>query len=80
MAIRKGEWKAHFMTQESYTGNNKLNVHEIPELYNLEVDPGEKWNVAEQNPEIIEQLKAAAETHQKTVKPVPSQLEIPLKK
>jgi arylsulfatase A-like enzyme len=80
MAIRKGAWKAHFMTQESYTGNNKLNVHEIPELYNLEVDPGEKWNVAERNPEIIEQLKAAAEVHQKTVKPVPSQLEIPLKK
>ena len=24
MALRKGPWKAHFATQESYTGNNKL--------------------------------------------------------
>lgn len=80
MAIRKGAWKAHFMTQESYTGNNKLNIHEPPVLHNLEIDPGENWDVAEQNPEIIEQLKKAAESHRKTVKPVPSQLEIPLEK
>jgi arylsulfatase A len=75
MAIRKGPWKAHFMTQESYTGNNKLNEHDPPILYNLEVDPGENWNVAEQNAEVIEQLKKSAEAHRKTVKPVPSQLE-----
>ncbi len=75
MAIRKGPWKAHFMTQESYTGNNKLSEHDPPILHNLEVDPGENWNVAEQNPEVIEKLKKAAEAHKKTVKPVPSQLE-----
>lgn len=75
MAIRKGPWKAHFMTQESYTGNNQLNVHEPPILYNLEVDPGENWNVAEQNPDVVERLKQAADDHRKTVKPVPSQLE-----
>ena len=75
MAIRKGPWKAHFMTQESYTGNNKLNEHDPPILHNLEIDPGEKWNVAEQNPKVIEQLKKAAADHRETVKPVPSQLE-----
>jgi len=75
MAIRKGPWKAHFMTQESYTGNNKLSEHDPPILHNLEIDPGEKWNVAEQNPKVIEQLKKAAADHRETVKPVPSQLE-----
>ena len=75
MAIRKGPWKAHFMTQESYTGNHQLNVHKVPELYHLEVDPGEQWNVADKHPDVVQQLTVAAEKHRKTVRPVPSQLE-----
>jgi len=80
MAIRKGPWKAHFMTQESYTGNRQLNIHEIPELYHLEVDPGEQWNVADRHPDVVRQLTAAAEKHRQTVRAAPSQLEIPVKK
>jgi arylsulfatase A len=80
MALRKGPWKAHFATQESYTGNRQLTEHDPPVLYNLEVDPSEKWDVAEQHPEVITDLKAAAEAHKATVVPVPSQLEIPLPK
>ena len=79
MALRKGPWKAHFATQESYTGNNKLNEHDPPVLYNLEVDPSEKWDVAAEHPEVIAEIKAAAEAHRKTVVAVPSQLEIPLR-
>jgi len=78
MALRKGPWKAHFATQESYTGNNKRIEHDPPVLYNLEVDPSEKWDVAEQHPDIIAEIKAAADAHQETVVSVPSQLEIPL--
>lgn len=78
MALRKGPWKAHFATQESYTGNNKLHEHDPPILYNLEVDPSEKWDVAEQHPDVIAEIKAAAKEHQATVVAVPSQLEIPL--
>jgi len=80
MALRKGPWKAHFATQESYTGNNKRIEHDPPVLYNLEVDPSEKWDVAEQHPEVITEIKAAADAHQETVVAVPSQLEIPLPK
>tara|TARA_R110002072_G_scaffold303142_1_gene495815 strand:+ start:81027 stop:82424 length:1398 start_codon:yes stop_codon:yes gene_type:complete len=78
MALRKGPWKAHFATQESYTGNNRLNEHDPPVLYNLEVDPSEKWDVAEQHPHVLAEIKAAADAHRKTVVAVPSQLEIPL--
>ncbi len=78
MALRKGPWKAHFATQESYTGNNKLTEHDPPMLYNLEVDPSEQWDVAEEHPEIIAEIKAVAVAHGKTVVAVPSQLEIPL--
>ncbi|MHC4876828.1 MAG: sulfatase family protein [Planctomycetota bacterium] len=79
MAMRVGPWKAHFITQESYTGNNKPTEHDPPVLYNLNVDPSEKWNVAQDHPDIIDSVKAAARQHRQTVKPVPSQLEIPLK-
>lgn len=80
MAVRKGPWKAHFMTQESYTGNNTLVSHDPPLLYNLEVDPGEHWDVAAEHPEVVEAIEQAAEAHRATVEPVPSQLEIPLPK
>jgi arylsulfatase A len=79
MAMRVGPWKAHFVTQESYTGNNKAVEHDPPVLYNLNVDPSEKWDVAADHPDIIDAIKRAAERHKRTVKPVPSQLEIPLK-
>ncbi|NQV23964.1 MAG: sulfatase [Rhodopirellula sp.] len=80
MALRKGPWKAHFATQESYTGNNKLTEHDPPVLYNLEVDPSEKWDVADQHADVIAEIKVAAEAHKATVVAVPSQLEIPLSK
>ena len=78
MALRQGPWKAHFMTQESYTGNNELVTHDPPVLYNLEVDPGEQWDVAAEHPAVVEALVQAAAAHTATVDPVPSQLEIPL--
>ncbi len=79
MAMRVGPWKAHFITQESYTGNNKAVEHDPPVLYNLEVDPSEKWDVAADHPDIINAIKRAAERHKGTITPVSSQLEIPLK-
>jgi arylsulfatase A len=78
MAVRQGAWKAHFMTQESYTGNNELVVHDPPLLFNLEVDPGEQWNVAEAHPDVVAAITQLAARHRAGVEPVPSQLEIPL--
>lgn len=77
MAIRKGPWKAHFITKPAY-GREPFQEHDPPVLYHLEHDPSEKYDVAKDHPEVIKTLKAAAEQHRKTVKPVPSQLEIPL--
>lgn len=77
MAIRKGPWKAHFITKPAY-GREPFKEHDPPVLYHLEHDPSEKYDVAKDHPEVIKELKAAAEKHRKTVKPVPSQLEIPL--
>ncbi|WP_145220384.1 sulfatase family protein [Gimesia alba] len=79
MAIRKGPWKAHFITKPAY-GREPFKEHDPPVLYHLEHDPSEKYDISKDHPDVIKELKAAAEKHQKTVKPVPSQLEIPLTK
>lgn len=77
MALRKGPWKAHFITKPAY-GREPFQDHDPPVLYHLEHDPSEKYDVSKAHPDVIKALKAAAAKHQKTVKPVPSQLEIPL--
>jgi len=79
MALRKGPWKAHFITKPAY-GKEPFQEHDPPVLYHLEHDPSEKYNIAKDHPEVIKELVKAAQKHRKTVKPVPSQLEIPLEK
>ncbi len=48
VALRKGPWKL-LCDMDLETGI---------ELYNLEIDRGEKWNFAPQHPEIVEELRA----------------------
>ena len=76
MAVRKGPWKAHFMTQASTAAaDNTLEQHDPPLLYNLDVDPSESQNVAEQNPQIVAELKQTAAEHSRTVIAGPPQLD-----
>jgi hypothetical protein len=73
-ACRLGPWKAHFLTRPGYN-TPKPDAHDPPLLFELRVDPGEKWNVAAQHPEVIEQIRRAVAEHQSGVIPVPTQLE-----
>jgi hypothetical protein len=74
MAVRHGPWKAHFMTQASY-GQPEPEMHDPPILYQLEHDPGEKWNLADKHPEVIEAIRREMEQHRAKLKPAESQLE-----
>jgi len=78
-AIRKGPWKMHLYTKTEYVGQ-KVRKHDPPLLYNVEHDPSEKYEIGKNHPEVIENLQKEIVKHQETIKPVPSQLEIPLKK
>jgi arylsulfatase A-like enzyme len=75
MAARVGPWKAHFLTQTGY-GQPQPESHDPPLLFNLEVDPGEKYNVAEKQPEVIEEIHRRVEQHRATMQPASSQLEL----
>jgi len=65
-AVRNGKWKAHYITQTAYP-NGPLVYHDPPLLFNLESDPSEKYNVADEHPEIIERLTDLKKEHEKTV-------------
>ena len=45
--------------------NNKKRVLKTPLLFNLNEDPSEKYDIAEENPEIIEKIKELVEKHNK---------------
>ena len=74
-AVRMGPWKAHFITQWAYTPDSEPTVHETPELYHLELDPSERFNVAEEHPEVIRRIREAVERHEAELERMPTQLE-----
>ena len=76
-AVRKGPWKAHFLTQPGY-GAGRREVHDPPLLFQLDVDPSETTNVAADHAEVLREITSLAAEHRKSVVPAASQLEIPL--
>jgi arylsulfatase A-like enzyme len=74
MALRHGSFKAHFITQSGYGGDAPVS-HETPELFNLDIDPSEKWNIAAQHPEVIAEIRRLAEEHKQATPPAKSYLE-----
>jgi arylsulfatase A-like enzyme len=75
MAVRLGQWKAHFLTQAGY-GQEKPDKHEPPLLFNLDVDPGESYNVAENNPAVLKKIEALVEQHRSGMKAAASQVDL----
>lgn len=73
-AIRKGRFKAHFITKPEY-GGGKTEVHKTPLLYDLNEDPSEKFDVAQQYPEIVAEIQKLKAEHEASVKTVENQLE-----
>ncbi|HPD30555.1 MAG TPA: sulfatase [Phycisphaerae bacterium] len=72
MAVRKGPWKAHLITQDGYGKN--IETHDPPLLFQLEQDPSERFDVAKEHPDVVADLLAEIERHKATVQPVKCQL------
>jgi arylsulfatase A-like enzyme len=73
-AVRLGKYKAHFKTQAGY-GQPEAMVHDPPLLYNLLIDPSEKYNIADQHPDIILKIRELLADHEQSIVPVENQLE-----
>jgi arylsulfatase A-like enzyme len=72
-AVRHGQFKAHFVTQSGY-GGDKAQEHEPPLLFHLGHDPGEKFNVAADHPEVVAEIRQIAQAHRAELKPGEPQL------
>ena len=66
-AVRKGNYKAHFITSGAYGLSEPRTVHDPPLLFDLSVDPGERFNVAAAHPDVVRDLRSMSEAHRRTV-------------
>jgi arylsulfatase A-like enzyme len=74
-ALRKGPWKAHFKTIiRPYGGDQLTREHDPPLLFNVEEDPSERYNKAEDHPLIIREILAAKQAHEAGVEHVPTNI------
>ena len=46
-------YKIHLKTSSLFS---KVETHDPPMLFDLEIDPSEKYNISEENPEIISEI------------------------
>jgi len=74
MALRHGPWKAHFRTQPGYGAGGPVD-HDPPQLFHLEHDASERFDVAKQHAEVLAKIAVLRDEHQKTMQPAKSQLD-----
>ncbi len=77
-AVRKGDYKCYFKTYHGLPWKNetdKIQELETPELYNVNHDPSEKFNIAQGNSAVIEELRKVFEKQQASVVPVENQVD-----
>ncbi|MCZ2074874.1 MAG: sulfatase [Bryobacterales bacterium] len=66
--VRWRNWKLHIarynvMAYNPAPANGRVNLPlKNPELYNLDLDPGESYDVAQENPQVVQTILARAET------------------
>ncbi len=66
-AVRKGDYKAHFITETCYTLDNQRTELETPLLYNVNHDPSEKYDKATAEPEVLKELVELAAKYKNSV-------------
>jgi len=78
-AIRKGRYKLHVMSRDGY-GKNPAVRHDPPLLFDLNVDPSERFDVAKAHPKVVAELLKDLADHEAGVKPAENQLDKDLPK
>jgi len=66
-AVRKGNYKAHFITSGAYNEGEPRRAHNPPLLFNLADDAGERHDVAAMHPDIVADLVKEVEAHRRSL-------------
>ncbi len=72
-AIRKGRYKAHYITRSAY-GKGGETKQDPPLLFHLGHDPAEKYNIAEKHPDVIDDIRKEVALHLLNLTPGEDQL------
>ncbi|MFH1964043.1 MAG: hypothetical protein ABIJ42_00725 [Acidobacteriota bacterium] len=67
------------MTCPGY-GPDKPVTWDPPRLHNLDVDPSEKYNIAESHPEVLDEIRKILEEHKQNLVPGEDMLQYRLEK
>jgi uncharacterized sulfatase len=68
-AVRRGKYKAHFITSGAYGEGDPRTEHMPPLLFDLAADPSERTDVAALHPDVVAELIELAERHRRDVAP-----------
>ena len=74
-AVRKGDYKLYFMKNNPDGYPEQLESLEKAQLFNLSIDPSERFEIAEKHQEIVEEIKLLAKNHKANLIIPPSNLE-----
>lgn len=78
-AVRNGKYKLYFLKNNPDGYPEKIETLEKRQLFNLQEDPSERFDLAEKYPEIVREIEELAAKHQSTVVRVASNLESRIK-
>jgi arylsulfatase A-like enzyme len=74
-AVRKGSYKLYFYKNTPDGYPEKLEILEKPQLFNLSVDPSERFEISEKHPEVITEINKLIEDHKSKMVLGPNNLE-----
>lgn len=77
-AVRSGPYKLHILQREPINYGREVKL-DAPELYHVAHDVSEQFDIAKQNPEVVERLSKMIRKHEADINPVPDQLAIPIR-
>jgi arylsulfatase A len=70
-AYRKGRYKLQLVTEGAYGQPPQRTVHQPPLLHDLATDPGERFDLAAERPELVRELLAEVEAHRRSIADAP---------
>ena len=73
-ALRKGDYKAHFVTRGAYGAGAPRTLHDRPLLFHLGMDPGERYDLSAEQPSVVADLLREAELHKARLEKAPALL------
>jgi len=76
-AVRKGLFKAHFITRSAYGGDKPI-AHDPPLLFHLGHDAAEQFNIAKDHADVLTDIAKEVTAHKAGMKPGENQLDKPL--